>query len=116
VATNGWDPDVLARFRADDVVKAVPGAIDGVADTATLEHISTLLPEEWLEPAAYGDAATCARRVLRQFDLGVDGVIMHGATPSELAPVVDAYRRIRPQGRFEHLAANPGARSVHISP
>ena len=36
--------------------------------------------------------------VPRQFDLGVDGVIMHGATPTELAPVVAAYRDIRPTG------------------
>ena len=43
------------------------------------------------------------QRVLRQFDLGVDGVIMHGATPTELAPVVDAYRAIRPAGRFDDL-------------
>ena len=48
--------------------------------------------------------------MLRQFDLGVDGVIMHGATPAELAPVVDAYRAIRPAGRFDNLLPNPGAR------
>ena len=53
-------------------------------------------------------AAQIAERVLRQFELGVDGVIMHGATPAQLAPVVDAYRQIRPAGRFEHLPANPG--------
>jgi probable F420-dependent oxidoreductase len=108
VATNGWDPAVLERFRADDVVRSVPGAIDGVADRATLEHIATLLPDEWLEPAAYGSASTCAERVLRQLDLGVDGVIMHGATPGQLEPVVEAYRAIRPVGRFDDLAANPG--------
>ena len=39
--------------------------------------------------------------MLRQFDLGVDGVIMHGATPAELAGVVDAYRGVRPAGRFD---------------
>ena len=50
----------------------------------------------------------CAARVLRQFDLGVDGVIMHGATPTELAPVVDAYRAIRPAGRFDGWPPNPG--------
>jgi probable F420-dependent oxidoreductase len=109
VRTNGWDPDVLARFRADEVVQSVPGAIDGVADTPTLEHIATLLPADWLEPAAYGSADVCAKRVLRQFDLGVDGVIMHGATPAELAPVVDAYRAVRPTGRFDNLKPNPGA-------
>jgi hypothetical protein len=46
--------------------------------------------------------------VLGQLDLGVDGVIMHGATPAELAPVVDAYRAIRPDERFVGLDANPG--------
>ena len=108
VATNRWDPDVLARFRKDEVVTSVPGAIDAKADTATLEHIAKLLPEEWLEPAATGSPPRCAERVLRQFDLGVDGVIMHGATPSELAPVVDAYRPRRPAGRFDALDPNPG--------
>jgi len=108
VATNGWDPEVLARFRADQVVTSVPGAIDAKADEATLEHMATLLPEEWLEPAATGSPQRCAERVLRQFDLGVDGVIMHGATPGELAPVVDAYRPLRPEGRFDALDPNPG--------
>ena len=60
VETNGWDPDVLARFRADEVVSSLPGAIDAKADTATLEHVATLLPDEWLEPAATGDAERCA--------------------------------------------------------
>jgi probable F420-dependent oxidoreductase len=108
VSTNGWDPAALARFRSDEIVQSVPGAIDGVADSPTLEHIATLLPPEWLEPAAYGTADECASRVLRQFDLGVDGVIMHGATPAQLAPVVDAYRRIRPLDRFDALEPNPG--------
>ena len=108
VETNGWDPAVLAGFRADEVVSSVPGAIDAIADTDTLRHIAGLLPDEWLEPAATGSPEHCAARVLRQFDLGVDGVIMHGATPAELAPVVDAYRAIRPAGRFDGWPANPG--------
>jgi probable F420-dependent oxidoreductase len=108
VETNGWDPQVLARFRADEIVSSFPGALDTKADTAVLEHVATLLPDEWLEPAASGDAPRCADRVLRQFDLSVDGVIMHGATPTELAPVVDAYRAIRPAGRFDGWPANPG--------
>jgi len=109
VSTNGWDAAVLDRFRSDEVVASVPGAIDGKATTEQLEHIATLIPDEWLEPAATGDAERCAARVLRQFDLGVDGVIMHGATPAELTAVVDAYRRLRPDGRFDGLKSNPGA-------
>jgi 5,10-methylenetetrahydromethanopterin reductase len=36
-------------------------------------------------------------------------VIMHGASPEELRPVLDAYAQIRPAGRFDHLPRNPGA-------
>jgi 5,10-methylenetetrahydromethanopterin reductase len=108
VRTNNWDPSVLERFRGDSVVSSFAGSIDDKADTATLEHIATLIPDDWLEPAATGSPRRCAERVLRQFDLGVDGVIMHGATPDQLAPVVDAYRAIRPSGRFDKLDPNPG--------
>jgi len=92
VATNRWDPAALARFRADPMVSSFPGAIDAKADTSQLEHIATLLPDEWLAPAATGSAERCAAMVRGQLDLGADGVILHGASPAELAPVVDAYR------------------------
>jgi probable F420-dependent oxidoreductase len=114
VETNHWDPEVLARFRADEVVGSVPGAIDAKADTETLCHIATLLPDEWLEPAATGSPERCAARVARQFDLGVDGVIMHGATPAELEPVVAAYRANRPAGCFDGWPANPGRPRVGV--
>ncbi|MFT5202350.1 MAG: putative F420-dependent oxidoreductase [Candidatus Aldehydirespiratoraceae bacterium] len=91
VSTNNWDPAVLERFRADDVVKGVRGALDAAATTEQLEHIRTLLPEEWLAPMATGSAADCAAAIKGQLALGCDGVIMHGATPTELAPVVEAY-------------------------
>ncbi|HUP86044.1 MAG TPA: TIGR03857 family LLM class F420-dependent oxidoreductase [Acidimicrobiales bacterium] len=92
VRTNGWDPAVLARFRADPVVGGVGGSIDGVATTSELEHIATLLPAEWLAPSATGSAAQCAAAVRGQLSLGCDAVILHGATPQQLRPVVDAYR------------------------
>ena len=92
VETNRWDPAVLAAFRADPVVGSVPGAIDQLATTDQLAHIATLLPDEWLAPAATGTPGQCAAAVRRQMELGADAVILHGATPEELAPVVDAYR------------------------
>ena len=107
VRTNGWDPAVLAAFRSDPFVAGFRGALDGKATTAELEHVATLIPEEWLASAATGSPEQCAAAVLRQLDLGADGVILHGASPAELAPVVEAYRRIRPAGRFDHLVANP---------
>lgn len=91
IKTNGWDPAVLEQFRADDVVQGMLGSIDQIATTEQLEHIATIIPDEWLEAAAIGTAEHCAAAVKHQFDLGADGVILHGATPAELAPVVEAY-------------------------
>jgi probable F420-dependent oxidoreductase len=92
VRTNRWDADVLARFRADPFVSGFRGALDAKATTAELEQVATLIPDEWLAPAAMGSPAQCVEAIMGQFALGCDGVIMHGATPAELAPIVDAYR------------------------
>jgi probable F420-dependent oxidoreductase len=107
VRTNGWDPAVLARFRADAFVSTFRGAIDGTATTEQLEHVATLLPDEWLAPAATGTPEDCVRKIEGQFDLGCDGVILHGASPSELEPIVHAYRAARASSRFVRLSANP---------
>ncbi|NNL65694.1 MAG: TIGR03857 family LLM class F420-dependent oxidoreductase [Myxococcales bacterium] len=107
VKTNGWDPAVLTRFRADPVVTGIRGAIDTVATPEQLEHVAGLIPEDWLAPAATGDAERCVEKIRGQLDLGCDGVILHGATPEELEPIVRVYRKTRPPGRFEALPANP---------
>jgi probable F420-dependent oxidoreductase len=92
VRTNGWDPAVFERFRADPMVAGIGGPIDGVATTEQLEHIATLLPDEWLAPSATGNPQECATAVRGQLALGCDAVILHGATPTQLQPVVEAYR------------------------
>jgi probable F420-dependent oxidoreductase len=92
VRTNGWDEDVLARILADPVVASVRG-LDVVGTPEQLEHVATLIPDEWLSHAATGSPSQCVAAIRNQFDLGCDGVIMHGATPAELAPVVAEYRR-----------------------
>ena len=112
VRVNDWDPAVLERFRADPVVASTPGALDAVGTVEVLEHVAELLPDEWLAAAAVGSPEACAARVLGQFDLGADSVVLHGATPDELEPVVAAYREQRPEGRFDHLPVNPGAAAV----
>jgi probable F420-dependent oxidoreductase len=96
VSTNHWDPAVLQRFRADEVVQSVAGGIDHKATADQIEHIATLIPDEWLEPAATGSAPQCVARIRREFDYGADAVILHGATPDELEPVVAAYRESVP--------------------
>lgn len=91
VETNRWDPAALEQFRSSTVVQELPGWADAVGDTATFEKLREVIPDEWLACAATGSAQRCADLVRHQFDLGVDGVIMHGATPSELASTIAAF-------------------------
>jgi probable F420-dependent oxidoreductase len=91
VETNGWDPAPLAAFRADPFVAGFQGAIDQTATTDELEHVATLIPPVWLAPAATGSPEQCVAVVQRQFDIGADGVILHGAAPAELEPIVSAW-------------------------
>lgn len=92
VRTNKWDPAVLQRFREDPVVTSIPGGIDHKATAEQIEHIATLIPDEWLKPSATGSAQQCVARIRKEFDYGADAVILHGATPDELGPIVAEYR------------------------
>lgn len=107
VRVNDWDPAVLERFRADPFVQGFQGAIDGRATQAELEHVATLLPAEWTSVVATGTPEQSAAAVLHQLELGADSVILHGATPAEIAPILPAYRAVRPD-RLASLPANPG--------
>jgi 5,10-methylenetetrahydromethanopterin reductase len=107
VRVNGWDPAVLERFRQDEFVQGFRGGFDARASTAELEHLATLIPEEWIAPAATGTPEQCTATILRQFDLGATGVILHGATPAELEPILNSYRAARPAG-YATFPANPG--------
>ncbi|MBY0398955.1 TIGR03857 family LLM class F420-dependent oxidoreductase [Myxococcota bacterium] len=93
VRTNGWDPAVLARFRADPMIATFRGGIDVHATTAQLEHIAALIPADWLRHAATGSPTQCVAAIRDQLALGCDGVILHGATPGELEPILEAYRK-----------------------
>ena len=102
VRTNGWDRAALERILADPIVKSVPG-LDIYGTRDQLEHVAELIPDTWLASAATGTPEQCVGAIRNQLDLGCDGVIMHGATPDELAPIVDAYRALGVPAR------NPGA-------
>jgi probable F420-dependent oxidoreductase len=91
VSTNQWDPSVLDRFRSDPLVAQFRGALDDKGSVADLEHVATLIPPEWLAPAATGSPERCATKIREQFDLGADGVILHGAAPADLEPIIHAY-------------------------
>ena len=95
VRTNRWDPAALQRFRESPPMAGRRGAVDAGASVEELERIAEVMPSEWLAPSATGTPEQCAQAVQHQLDLGCDGVIMHGATPAELEPVVAAYRAQR---------------------
>jgi len=107
VKANDWDPAVLERFRADPLVQNFEGAIDARATTSELEHLATLLPDDWMGAAATGTPEQCSQAILGQFALGADSVCLHGATPEELEPILATYRSMRPASLMG-LPANPG--------
>ncbi len=106
VAVNGWDPEVLQRFRTHPAVTSVGGWIDSIATTQQLAAIEPLIPQEW-RPAAIGSPADCARRWVDQFEAGADGIIIHASTPEQFEPVLSAYEAIRPTERFTERTNRP---------
>lgn len=111
VRINNWDPGDLQAFREDPLVSTFQGAFDAVATVSDLEYLAEkVIPASWLECAVTGPANACARQVADQFETtGVDSVIMHGATPAQLAPVLEAYGSVR--RTQTELPANPGRMS-----
>ncbi|MBW2426285.1 MAG: TIGR03857 family LLM class F420-dependent oxidoreductase [Deltaproteobacteria bacterium] len=94
VELNGWDPEVLAAFRAAPIVQSMLGGIDSVATLDQLEEIARLIPDEWL-PAAVGTAEECARYWQGELEHGADSVCIHGSTPGEFGPALSAYQAQR---------------------
>lgn len=109
ITANGWDPQVWDRIRSTQLYldAAAAGPIDASASVEVLEQFHALIPDEWLTSAAYGTPEQCVQKISREYDLGCHSVIMHGASPHELASVVAAYRTNRPTLR-RAVAANPG--------
>ena len=100
VSANGWDPAVLDRVRSHPLLE---GRLADATEFTTdeLRTLRDLYPEEWLSSSnAVGSAEHCARRVRDQFDAGAAGVVLHGSSPAELHPLLDAWRSVRPA----HLA------------
>lgn len=109
VRANGWSPDDLRRFREHPLVQGYPGAFDAVGTVDELTRLrEEALPAAWLAASATGSPAACAARIQDQLDAGADSVVLHGATPAELEPVVAAWAGRRDAAALDRLPANPG--------
>jgi 5,10-methylenetetrahydromethanopterin reductase len=65
-------------------------------------------PEEWISDGnAVGDRDTSARATLARFDAGADGVLFHGSSPHDLAPLLERWGDVRPRG-LSGRPFNPG--------
>jgi 5,10-methylenetetrahydromethanopterin reductase len=97
MARNRWDPADLRYVREHPMFQ---GLRTGVADQqfhrSQLVEAARRLPTSWIEPnAAIGTPAQCAARIREFVDLGVDEICLHGASPAQLTPVVEAWRAAR---------------------
>jgi 5,10-methylenetetrahydromethanopterin reductase len=110
VSVNGWDPAAWERIKTSEVfieASNAGGAIDATASDETLARIAEMVPEEWLVASAHGAPTDAAKTIARELELGCHSVILHGAEPHEIAPMVTAYREIRPELK-RPVATNPG--------
>lgn len=102
---NDWDTATLDEIRGSSAFAGARGPIDASATADELTELSQSIPATWVADSAIGSPRACAASIAAQFALGVDSVILHGATPTELLPVMHAYRAIRPD--LPELPANP---------
>lgn len=91
VAANGWNPDILADIRSHPTL-----AGRGIADTSLtrdrLVESADVIPAEWFnDGAAVGSGAQCAARGLAYRAAGADEILVHGASPSEAAGMVQQW-------------------------
>ncbi|WP_372735751.1 TIGR03857 family LLM class F420-dependent oxidoreductase [Nocardioides sp.] len=110
VSVNGWDPGVWHKLKTSDLfvtAASAGGAIDATADTETLQRLGEMVPEQWLAASAHGSSEDAAKTIVRELELGCHSVILHGAEPHEIAPMVQAYRAVRPTLK-RAVATNPG--------
>ena len=105
VQTNNWDPAVLQRFRADSVVMSIAGGIDHKATPEQIEHIATLIPDEWLEPSATGSASECVARIRKEFEYGLMRRSCTAPRPTNSSP---SSRRTERPDRKRYVAVLEG--------
>ena len=97
LARNGWDPAELEALRQHPVFRGMRAeAADQEFHRSQLVEAAKRLPDAWMtSTCAIGTPDECAAKLAEYFALGVDEICLHGASPAQTAPVVEAWRRRR---------------------
>jgi 5,10-methylenetetrahydromethanopterin reductase len=114
-AANQWDPSVLEAVRKvmygrkPNAGKGTLGDENVSRELDDIRRAYELYPPHWIQQGCLvGTAAVCVDRILERFDAGVDGVLLHGSPPQNLASLIDEWQGRRPTARFIGLDPNPG--------
>jgi probable F420-dependent oxidoreductase len=92
IAENGWDPEPMRRLLDTQEL-----AGEEIADQAfrrdQLLELGSQVPREWVETGcAVGSAATVVSRLREYLDAGLDHLVLHGSSPSQLAGMTKLWR------------------------
>ncbi len=93
VAANAWDTEDLVKYRNHPILAELAGRpADKILPRQTLIDISYALPEHWIpSTSAAGSSLEVARRLHDYLDAGADDLLLHGATPEFMSPMVEAF-------------------------
>ena len=93
VSTNGWDEAPLDLMAETGLARLEYGSGDMQETRRLMAEAVSLLPPEWLTTgAATGSVAECVARLKEYLNAGVDYILLHGTTPDQQGPLVDAMR------------------------
>lgn len=87
---NGWDPAPLSKLRSHPFFGGKSTIADYQHTRYELVDVARdCMPANWIQTAAaIGPAARCADRLTEYLAAGVDELVLHGATPELLGPLV----------------------------
>ncbi len=110
VSVNGWDPAPWERLKTSEVFTDRGRGRRHRRARPTPRRCSgspSWCPTSGSTASARGRSEDAAATIARELELGCHSVILHGAEPHEIAPMVDAYREIRPT-LARPVSVNPG--------
>lgn len=93
VRANRWSGKQLGSFRANRLFEQRGGTADYGFRRSELADVGReALPQEWIDTGcSVGTAEHCVEFAREFLDVGADGIIVHGALPSESATFVNAW-------------------------